>query len=124
MSVMTKERTDLCEVRCVHPESVQRALDAQPSGENLTNATSLLKAIADPTRFRLLHALSSGELCVCDLAAVLGMNESAISHQLRVLREQHLVTPRKDGRIVYYRLADKHVTELLSNAMEHAVETW
>jgi DNA-binding transcriptional ArsR family regulator len=123
MSVMTtKAQSDVCEVPCVHPAAVTKAREAQPSEPSIQEATLLLKAIADPTRLRLLSALATSELCVCDLAAVLGMSESAVSHQLRVLRTSRLVTYRKAGRIAYYRLTDHHVTDLLSGVLEHARE--
>ncbi|WP_034386243.1 helix-turn-helix transcriptional regulator [Deinococcus sp. YIM 77859] len=108
-----------CEVSCVHPQAVARARAAQPDERTLTRAAALLKAVSDPTRLRLLTALGTGELCVCDLAAVVGTSESAVSHQLRLLREQNLVAPRKEGRVVYYRLADAHVTGLLGNVLDH-----
>lgn len=117
-----KEQQDLCEVQCVHPEAVKKAREAQPSEPSLQEATLLLKAVADPTRLRLLSALATTELCVCDLAAVLGMSESAVSHQLRVLRTSRLVTYRKAGRIAYYRLNDHHVTDLLTGVLEHTAE--
>jgi DNA-binding transcriptional ArsR family regulator len=117
-----KEQHDVCDVQCVHPEAVAKAREAQPSEESVQEATLLLKAIADATRLRLLTALATTELCVCDLAAVLGMSESAISHQLRVLRTSRLVTYRKSGRIAYYRLTDHHVTDLLTGVLEHVCE--
>ncbi|MDQ3460915.1 MAG: metalloregulator ArsR/SmtB family transcription factor [Deinococcota bacterium] len=118
----TAARDDLCEVSCVHPEAVSKAKAALPNEENVQDASLLLKAVADPTRLRLLSALATTELCVCDLAAVLGMSESAVSHQLRVLRTSRLVRYRKEGRIAYYRLSDNHVTDLLAGALEHARE--
>ena len=78
--------------------------------------------MADPTRLRLLSALNTGELCVCDLAAVVGISESAVSHQLRLLRAHRLVAFRKEGRIAYYRLLDHHVTVLIGSALDHAGE--
>ncbi|EYB66318.1 regulatory protein ArsR [Deinococcus phoenicis] len=85
-------------------------------------ATSLLKMVADPTRLRILSALNIEELCVCDLAAVAGISESAVSHQLRLLRAHRLVSFRKEGRVVYYRLLDQHITSLIGNAIDHANE--
>lgn len=111
--------TDLCEVSSVHPEAVARAQAAQPAPDTLERMAALLKAVSDPTRLRLLLALGTGELCVCDLAVIAGTSESAVSHQLRLLRGQNLVAPRKEGRVVYYRLADPHVTALLRNVLDH-----
>jgi ArsR family transcriptional regulator, lead/cadmium/zinc/bismuth-responsive transcriptional repressor len=113
---------DVCEVSCVHPGAVQHARQALPEDLAVDRASALLKAVADPTRLRLLSALNTGELCVCDLAAVVGISESAVSHQLRLLRAHRLVASRRDGRIVYYRLLDHHVTLLIGSALEHALE--
>lgn len=113
---------DTCEVSCVHPEAVQRARSALPGQQAVEAASALLKAVADPTRLRLLSALNTGELCVCDLAAVVGISESAVSHQLRLLRAHRLVAFRKEGRIAYYRLLDHHVTVLIGSALDHAGE--
>ncbi|WP_240319436.1 ArsR/SmtB family transcription factor [Deinococcus wulumuqiensis] len=113
---------DLCEVSCVHPEAVAQARAALPDKAHVAAATSFLKLLGDPTRLKLLSALSATELCVCDLAAVVGLSESAVSHQLRLLRTGRLVAFRKAGRVVYYRLADEHVTTLLRSALEHARE--
>ena len=117
------ENTDtVCEVRCVHPEIVAKARAALPDSSCVEVASDLLKAVSDPTRLRILSALTFSELCVCDISAVVGVSESAVSHQLRLLREHRLVSSRKDGRVVYYQLADTHVKLLLDNAVEHARE--
>ena len=115
-------RLDTCEVSCVHPEAVQQARSALPGQGAVEAASALLKVVADPTRLRLLSALNTGELCVCDLAAVVGISESAVSHQLRLLRAHRLVSFRKEGRIAYYRLLDHHVTVLIGSALDHALE--
>ena len=93
-----------------------------PGQGAVETASALLKAVADPTRLRLLSALNTAELCVCDLAAVVGISESAVSHQLRLLRAHRLVAFRKEGRIAYYRLLDHHVTVLIGSALDHALE--
>jgi ArsR family transcriptional regulator, lead/cadmium/zinc/bismuth-responsive transcriptional repressor len=80
------------------------------------------RVLGDPTRVRILDALSSGELCVCDLASLVGMSESAVSHQLRLLRGMRLVRPRRAGRLVYYAVDDHHILELLNQAMTHVEE--
>ncbi|WP_424952807.1 ArsR/SmtB family transcription factor [Deinococcus sp.] len=113
---------DTCEVNCVHPAEVERARTATPDLRGVEEASALLKAVADPTRLRLLSALKTGELCVCDLAAVVGSSGSAVSHQLRLLRAHRLVTFRKEGRIAYYRLLDHHVTVLIGSVLEHVLE--
>lgn len=112
----------VCETHCTHPDAVARARRAVPDEQCVLDASALLKVVADPTRLRMLSALAAEELCVHDLALAVGISESATSHQLRLLRAHHLVTPRKSGRTVYYRLADAHVTLLIRNAVEHARE--
>lgn len=122
LEMILTSQEDACEVSCVHPEAVQKAKQALPDERCVEEASALLKAVADPTRLRLLSALNTGELCVCDLAAVVGISESAVSHQLRLLRAHRLVTFRKEGRIAYYRLLDHHVTVLIGSALEHVRE--
>ncbi len=111
-----------CELRQVHPEMIERALRAQPSAELIVRSSELLKAIADPTRLKLLAALRETELCVCDLAVVVGISESGVSHSLKILRNAGLVSFRRDGRTIYYHLADAHVVSVLENAFEHVLE--
>lgn len=112
----------LCEVSCLHPQAVAQARAGQPGPADIEAASTLLKVIADPTRLKLLSALQSGELCVCDLSAVIGLSESAVSHQLRLLREQRIVTFRKQGRVAYYRLLDAHVAGLIGVVLDHVRE--
>lgn len=111
------DRTGECEVRLMHPDAVARVETTLPSAKDIEAATTRLKLLADPTRFRILAALVKEELCVCDLAAVAGVNESTMSHQLRLLRAHGLVTFRKDGRMAYYRLASDAVAPLLSQSL-------
>src|SRR5690606_38110119 len=106
-----------CEVRLMHPDAVARVQAALPSPEAVEAATERLKLLADPTRFRVLSALAHEELCVCDLAAVAGVNESTMSHQLRLLRAHGLVAFRKEGRMAYYRLVDDAVGPLITKAL-------
>ena len=106
-----------CEVRLMHPDAVERVQAALPSPEAVEAATERLKLLADPTRYRVLSALAREELCVCDLAAIAGVNESSMSHQLRLLRAHGLVAFRKEGRMAYYRLASDTVRPLLSPSL-------
>jgi ArsR family transcriptional regulator len=114
--------TDTCEDQVIHPDQVARAqaklLDSPPV-EALSKQFALM---ADPTRLRLLTALSVGELCVCDLSAATGVNRSTVSHQLKTLREARLVRRRRDGKIIYYALDDDHVVNLIALAAEHLQE--
>ena len=95
---------------------------ALPDTGCVERATAFLKLLGDPTRLKLLSALKARELCVCDLAATVGISESAVSHQLRLLRAGRVVTFRKAGRAAYYRLLDHHVTALIESALDHAGE--
>lgn len=113
---------DLCEGNCVHPEAVALAREKMPDDSCVENATSFLKLLSDSTRLKILSALSTTELCVCDLSVVVGISESAVSHQLRLLRAHRLVTFRKSGRVAYYRLLDEHVTAMIQSALDHARE--
>ncbi|GAB6112384.1 ArsR/SmtB family transcription factor [Desulfomicrobium salsuginis] len=113
---------EICEVRCIHPANVARAHLGRTEARELEEAAALLGAMADPTRVKILDALRMGELCVCDLAAVLQMTVSAVSHQLRLLRAARLVRGRKDGKVVFYTLDDDHVERILDTALEHCRE--
>ena len=117
-----EEREDLCGVRCIHKELVTTARErALPSGEYEAMA-GLFKAMGDPNRLRILWALGHSEMCVCDLAALVGSSESAVSHQLRMLRQMALVKKRRQGQVLYYRLNDDHVHTLIDVALEHIRE--
>jgi DNA-binding transcriptional ArsR family regulator len=114
---------DRCEVECLHPEHIRPLLNRVIAGPEAEAFAGIFELLADPTRARLLHALSlADELCVCDLALLLGRSESALSHQLRLLRDRRVVTRRKAGRIVYYRLADEHIRHVLADGLRHARE--
>ena len=93
-----------------------------PADEILYKLADLYKVFGDPTRIRILYALSGGELCVCDIAELLGMTQSAISHQLRVLKQSSLVKFRRDGKTVYYSLADAHVATILIQGLDPVQE--
>lgn len=121
-AVTAVAREDLCEVKCLHPEAVAQAHSALPDTACVRQATDFLKLMADPTRLKILSALNTAELCVCDLAVVVNTSESAVSHQLRLLRSGRVVTYRKEGRVAYYRLLDEHVTTMIQSALEHARE--
>ena len=116
---------DVCQKRCIHPEhalAVRRNLLAVETAHSVAD---LFAVLSDPTRLQVVYALlhaPTGELCVCDLAAGLGRDDTTISHQLRVLRSHHIVSMRKAGRIVYYRLVDEHIRQLLAVGLTHANE--
>jgi ArsR family transcriptional regulator len=111
-----------CQVRAIHEDSVEVARRSTLPADELQSLAALFKVLGDPTRTRILRSLREGELCVCDISHVLGMSVSSVSHQLRVLREHDLVRPRREGKIVFYSLADPHVLALHETALEHVRE--
>lgn len=114
--------SDQCHCRIIHEERVERARQAQLPPREIEQMTLLFKAAADASRLRILLALAQEEMCVCDLAAFLEISESAVSHQLRLLRQISLVASRREGVVLYYRLADGHVEALVRVALEHIRE--
>lgn len=109
--------SDRCTSRIVHIDKVEKALEVDLPAGAVEKASRLFKLFADPSRLRMLHALEKQEMCVCDLAAFLGSSESAVSHQLRLLRTSGLVLNRRQGTILYYRLSDTRLVELISLAL-------
>ena len=111
-----------CEFIHVHDKVVKRVMDVMPEGEELQNLAEFFRIFGDSTRIRILYALSQSELCVCDIASLLGMGQSAISHQLRILKQSRLVKSRREGKSVFYSLADEHVRTIISQGQEHIEE--
>jgi DNA-binding transcriptional ArsR family regulator len=111
-----------CGVRVLHPDRIEEARKAASPEKEAARLAYLYKALGDSTRLKMIMALLNGEMCVCDLAAFLGLTESAVSHQLRLLREQALVKKRRDGQALYYSLDDDHVVDLLRVGREHVRE--
>lgn len=103
----------------LHEESALTAKDRLVDDSTAVGLAEIFQALADPTRIRLVSALMDGQLCVYDLAALLGMTQSAISHQLRLLRNLHLVKNQKEGRLVYYSIDDDHIRDLFQRGLEH-----
>lgn len=110
---------DTCEELCEHPQLICRARAQIPATATIINLAETFKILGDPTRIKILHVLTNHELCVCDIAAALKMGSSAISHQLRILRGAQLVKYRKEGKSVWYSLADDHVLLLMHQGLEH-----
>ncbi|MBI4791374.1 MAG: winged helix-turn-helix transcriptional regulator [Deltaproteobacteria bacterium] len=117
-----QENEDRCQCRIIHEERVDRARQYVRHGEAIEAAAQFFKALADPTRLRIVLALEEGEMCVCDLAAFLAVSESAVSHQLRGLRQLQIVANRRQGPVLYYRLVDEHVRRVTALALEHMRE--
>ena len=110
---------DLCEVDVFDPERVSKVRKEMLPGEHVDHLADIFQALGNPTRVKILHSLISEELCVCDLAQVMGMTPSAVSHQLRVLRSERLVKFRKEGKMAYYSIDDEHVRRLFTFGLDH-----
>jgi ArsR family transcriptional regulator len=111
-----------CACQTVHPDRVAAARAYLPGAELTGKAAEFFSVFGDPTRIGIIAALSAGELCVCDLAACLGMSQSAVSHQLRVMRQAGLVRARREGKTASYSLSDAHVRTVFRQGMAHAAE--
>lgn len=111
-----------CNCNIIHEDTVSRVKNVLPKEEVLYDLAELFKAFADSTRVKLLCALLESDMCVCDLAAVLGVSQSAVSHQLRTLKSSRLVKFRKDGKVVYYSLDDDHIKSIFNKGFEHITE--
>ncbi len=112
----------MCEEECVHTDIVLKVKDELPDEEILYDVAELFKVFGDSTRVKIICVLFQSEMCVCDIAAVLDMTQSAISHQLRVLKQARLVKYRRSGKTVYYSLADGHIQNIFNQAFEHIME--
>ena len=111
-----------CEALIIHTDVVESVQADFPAASLIEKMALFYKIFGDSTRIRILCALDKAELCVCDMSALLGMTVSAVSHQLKLLRESDLVKTRRDGKIVYYSLSDEHVQKIIECGMEHILE--
>ncbi len=111
-----------CDCNHIHEDIVAKTRKAMTDDETICDIAEFFKVFADSTRIKILWALHESELCVCDIAVVLNMTKSAVSHQLKILRQANLVKNRKDGKIVYYSLSDDHVKKIFEMAVEHLEE--
>jgi len=118
----TRDEIPHCDFMHAHAGLVERIHSALPAEETLYDLAELFKVFGDSTRIKLLSVLMEGEMCVCDLAQMLGLSQSAVSHQLRILKGAELVRFRREGKTVFYSLADDHVRTIISNGMEHIQE--
>ena len=118
------DEIERCDVTEAHGDIIGRAKDQMPPVEVLYDLAELFKIFGDSTRIRILYALFEEEMCVCDIAQLLNMTQSAISHQLRLLKQSKLVKNRRDGKIVYYSLADDHVRTVINQGMDHIMESF
>ena len=121
MSAYTAD-TDRCDCNIIHEEVVNDVREHMPDEELLFDIADLFKMFGDSTRVKILSALFRAEMCVCDIAVLLGMTKSSISHQIRHLKQAKLVKFRKEGKVVYYSLSDDHVKTIFDQAMSHVCE--
>lgn len=119
---MAREEIEKCDFICVHDEVVKQVNEQMPDEEKLFDLADFFKVFADTTRIKILYVLMCSEMCVCDLAQILDMTQSAISHQLRVLKQMDLVKNRREGKSIFYSLADGHIKTILSQGLEHIEE--
>ena len=121
---MTKKSNSIerCDCNVIHEDIINQVRDKMPQEESLYDLAELFKVFGDSTRIRILWALHETEMCVCDIAVLLNMTQSAISHQLRVLKQANLVKNRKEGKVVYYSLVDDHVREIFDQGLIHINE--
>ena len=119
---MNIEEIDFIGENVIHEDIVKKAMADQPAEELLADLADLFKNFSDTTRIRILSLLISDEMCVADLTAALNATQSAVSHQLRILKQSRLVKSRRSGKIIYYSLADDHVKTIIAMGMEHITE--
>ncbi|MGN0680350.1 MAG: ArsR/SmtB family transcription factor [Oscillospiraceae bacterium] len=111
-----------CDYMHAHPELIKEITESMPDDDLLIDLSELFKVFGDSTRIKILTALSKGEMCVCDISTAVGMTDSAVSHQLKILKNAKLVGFRREGKTVFYSLADDHVTTILKMGLEHINE--
>ena len=111
-----------CDCEVIHSDVVEKVQKTFPADEVIFQLSDFFKIFGDTTRVKILYALDKNELCVCDISTLLNMTISAVSHQLKILREANLVTTNRVGKVVYYSLADEHVKEIIECGMSHILE--
>jgi len=116
------EKRDSCECNVIHEDIVNKVKKNMPKEEHLYDLAELFKVFGDTTRIKILYALFASEMCVCDIAALINMTQSAVSHQLRVLKQARLVKYRKEGKVVYYSLEDDHIKQIFDQGYMHITE--
>jgi ArsR family transcriptional regulator, lead/cadmium/zinc/bismuth-responsive transcriptional repressor len=118
----TKSHRAVCDCTVIHKDVVKNVKKQMPQVELLLDVAEFFRIFGDSTRIGILYALKNAELCVCDICTLLNMTQSAVSHQLRILKQARLVRYRRDGKIVYYKLDDEHISDILNLGMNHAAE--
>lgn len=116
------KNTVCCDCGVIHGETVEKVKKSMVRDEEFADISDFFRVLGDSTRIKILWALDNSEMCVCDIATLLGMTKSAVSHQLKVLKDSNLVKNRRDGKVIYYSLADSHVQDIFEKAVEHLNE--
>lgn len=119
---MKKNNVEKCKITFIHKDIVENIKSEMPNDEILYDLAEVFKVFGDTTRIKIICSLFKNEMCVCDIAALVGTTQSAISHQLRVLKDAKLVKHRKDGKVVYYSLDDDHVKSIFNEGLKHVLE--
>ncbi len=117
-----KDRIESCSLNVIHEDVVESVKSSLPSEEILYDLAELFKVFGDSTRIKIICSLFKSEMCVCDMAVLLGVSQSAVSHQLRVLKQARLVKYRREGKVVYYSLDDDHVKDIFDSGLNHILE--
>ena len=120
--IMRSEHSEICECNVIHDDIVAKVKAGMPDEDPVYEVSELFKVFGDSTRSRIICALTVSEMCVCDLSVVLNMTQSAISHQLRILKQARIVRSRRSGKVVYYALDDDHIKQLFAIAFDHVME--
>ena len=110
---------DVCEIKCIDEDKVKKTVKTLPSQEEIYRMAEIFKALSDPSRLKIVLALLEREHCVCDIAAICNQTDSAISHQLRILRTLRILKNRREGKIIYYSIDDDHVVSLINMSLHH-----
>lgn len=116
------ELAEQCDCNVIHEDAVRRVREAMPDEDPVYEVAELFKVFGDSTRARIICALNISELCVCDLSCILSMSQSAVSHQLRILKQARIVKNRRAGKVVYYSLDDDHIKQIFQVAFAHVME--
>lgn len=119
---MKKEKIEKCDCTVIHQNVIDKVKKEMPEDETLYDLAEVFKVFGDSTRVKILYSLFKNEMCVCDIAILVGTTQSAISHQLRVLKQAKLVKYRKDGKVIYYSLDDEHVKSIFNEGLRHVEE--
>ena len=117
-----KKDIEICEGEVIHEDIVKKVKSTFPKDEMIFDLADFYKIFGDTTRVKILYALDKSELCVCDISTLLGMTISAVSHQLKILRDSNLVKTRREGKVIFYSLTDEQVKEIIECGMEHISE--